>query len=73
MRGREKCPRCHSVANCGWQHDPDRIGCYRCGWAWYAAPGTQQELFSDPQKSYIGFLWKSGSMELADSHETEMT
>lgn len=72
MTGREKCPRCGSIANCGWQHDPHRIGCYRCGWYWPAAPGVQQELFSDEDNSYIGFLWKFGSTELADSYEEEM-
>ena len=63
MRGREKCPRCTSIVNVGWQHDPEWIGCYRCGWRWMQAPGAQQELFNDPIGSYIGGQWEFESMK----------
>lgn len=59
MKGREKCPRCGFVANCGWQHDPERIGCYKCGWYWMEKSGAQQELFYETDLSYIGDQFES--------------
>jgi ribosomal protein S27AE len=63
MRGLERCPRCGFNANIGWQHDPRRIGCYKCGWTWDEEPGAQQELFYETDLSYIGDRWEFGEME----------
>jgi ribosomal protein S27AE len=63
MTGRERCPRCGFVACIGWLHDPDRIGCYKCGWAWKQVAGSQQELFYENDLSYIGDRFERDSIE----------